>query len=1006
MKYFIKIHYKFIVLIILAFLIFNFIPNLDLMHYNEDKFESSSFTNELLCSSIKSNYNIIEDLFKDKIEQYSENNYYNQYYTPSLQGMFYALYILDVIGKLNSANHTSMVSYIINQYDEDLQFFMGDYSYHYLDTDFNLKYYSLNSVLEVNCYAVLSLNILNRTDLINSEKFIDFIWSCFNPNKGGFIEQPFNHDIHPFFKLPTLDNTYFAILTLDLLNNDWSLNRGEKNNITNFVNSLQSDMSSDIFFGGFLNDNNDNFNSLNCFEPNLLSSFYAIKILDIFGLKETIDMNNFYSYLGFLYDSNENYFNFAGLLPSNNYSNLIASSLGLDLSIITNYLNISKQEIITFLLENQNGIGLWSHTTETETLQLIDTFQIIRSLKESGNIDILNESNKNKISEALSLFTSNHGYSITPHTFTLQSTLNTVIRSFYLHDRISELEIQDLYSKIEKSYYDSDNDPSRGFYACINLDRAYSDFRCLPIEFHNFGNHIFTSKIDYPNAQKHTYLALDSLRNIFKMDDFSRRHNLTELLHSILNCQYMDENSPYYGGFIPFEGLNQLNTTNKEKFIFLENSYYTIKCLELLSQILGLNSITNMSFNKEALFNYLQSNVKETDSEVYFQPSYSSDIELALKNTYFMIYILQTLNLYDLNTLKIKNFISNHLNYENIINIYYSYKISELLKLNFPFDSEKIYELVKLLFVEDIKEFKVSKDFNVINQEIVLWIVEMAKFSPLEIDFDYQEMIKLGSVNTIRLKFQNMILKEFGDYVIIIYENEQLGTLYFEEQYDKSYQVSFYIPEEPQYFPSIDGKVKIYINGVLTKELNIEIQTELDQVIIEKINKVNTEICFEYNISRLTNSEYLALGNSSLKTEIYYQNNLIDIVNFEEEVFINHTYYFLEYNCSFEGLFEFKIVLTDDFYPYGLDLSIIPFEVEFQNTELNNNLIFTGPLLAVLCLMLSSAILIISINSGKYLKNKFWVKNPKVNPHIVKEEEDYNTIDNKLKSYVKKLFKD
>ena len=534
MKHFIKIYKKPIVLIILVFLIFNFILNLDFMHYNEDKFESPNVTNELLCSDMKSNYNIIEELFIDKIEQYAENKYYNQYFTPSLQGIYYTLYILDVIGKLNTANQTSMVSYIMNQYDENLQVFMDEYSYRYLDTDFNLKYYSLNSILEVNCYAILSLNILNKTDLINSEKFIDFIWSCFDSNKGGFIGQPYNADIHPLFKIPTLDNTYFATITLDTLIDDWSLYGEEKNNITNFINSMQSDISSDIFFGGFLNDNNYDFDSLNCFEPNLLSSFYAIKILDLFGLKETIDMNNFYSYLGFLYDSDENYYNFAGLLPSNNYSNLIASSIGLDLSINTNYLNINKPELFNFLLKNQNDLGLWSHSTETETYQLIDTFQVIRSLKESGNIDILNEFNKNNISEALLVFFCNYGYSITSHKYTLQSTINTVIKSFHLHDRISDLEIQEIYTKIEKSYYDSNTDHSRGFYACTNLERSYLDFRCLPIEFHNFGNHIFTSYIDYPNAQKHTYLALDSLKNIFKIDDFSRIHNLTELLQSIL----------------------------------------------------------------------------------------------------------------------------------------------------------------------------------------------------------------------------------------------------------------------------------------------------------------------------------------------------------------------------------------------------------------------------------------------------------------------------------------
>ena len=71
--------------------------------------------------------------------------------------------------------------YIMGYYNSSSGLFMDNYAYRYLDTDFNHIYYPLSTVLEVNCYALLSLSFLDGLSLINTSASIDFLWSCYNP---------------------------------------------------------------------------------------------------------------------------------------------------------------------------------------------------------------------------------------------------------------------------------------------------------------------------------------------------------------------------------------------------------------------------------------------------------------------------------------------------------------------------------------------------------------------------------------------------------------------------------------------------------------------------------------------------------------------------------------------------------------------------------------------------------------------------------------------------------
>jgi prenyltransferase beta subunit len=279
------------------------------------------------------NYEIIQEIMMQKLTEYNSLGYFSQYYVPSIQAIYNALSVASFLDLTGMIDKSSLLSFIIDRYNDEENIFSDEYSDRYLDTDFNLTYYPLNSLLEVNCYAYLCLDILNKTNLINTGVLIDFIWSCFNYEEGGFIGRPYHHDLETSFKKSTLDNTYYAILVLNKTLDDWSDYSTEKTKIIDFVLSLQSNVELDPFFGGFSNDKDIYFQSLDEFEPNLLSCYYAISILDTFQQLSLMRTQDFHTYLKNLYHMEGNFFKFAGMYHFENYSNIVGSSIGLELGL-------------------------------------------------------------------------------------------------------------------------------------------------------------------------------------------------------------------------------------------------------------------------------------------------------------------------------------------------------------------------------------------------------------------------------------------------------------------------------------------------------------------------------------------------------------------------------------------------------------------------------------------------------------------------------------------------
>jgi hypothetical protein len=298
------------------------------------------------------------------------------------------LYILEAIGKFDNIDIEAYSTYFLSFYDEVSKRFIDEYALRYLDMDPLFAYYPYTSLLEINCYAVLSLDLLNSLHLIDISEMIDFIWSCYNPKSGGFLGQPYSPTLPQEFRVPTADNTYYAVKILDLLMDSWDDNLPEKDSTITFLNSLQSTNSFKGHFGGFYNDLEDNLYTSRITEPNILSSYYCIKSLELFNLISTVRIPDFHLFLSHAYNDQFHYFEMRYGWIINN-SNLVATSMGLELAEITGFSNISRENVVEFILTNRNEFGVWNVATMSGYHELTPIYLIARSLYNVGELQPL-----------------------------------------------------------------------------------------------------------------------------------------------------------------------------------------------------------------------------------------------------------------------------------------------------------------------------------------------------------------------------------------------------------------------------------------------------------------------------------------------------------------------------------------------------------------------------------------------------------------------------------------
>jgi len=855
-----------------------------------------------------SNNEIIESIFNSKVDAYNNFSYYPQIYESSLQATYYALYILNALGKLDIINQTAMINYIVSHYEPSSNRFMDSLSYRYLNTDFSRDWvYPFSSTLETTCHAILSLNLLNSLDLIDTQGIIEYLWNCYNTDTSGFIGQPYQSSLPAIFKTSTMDNTFYAVITLDLLMDDWLVYQDQKDEIIQFINDLQIPGGASWQTGGFFNDEDTGFDSLNpLFEPNLLSSFYCIKTLEVFGMEHTINEPNFHQFLNNSYDSLLDYFHIGPWEYPEDICNIVATALGLELSDITGFVDINRAETIDFILSNRNSLGNWDQSTTISHHELIDTFQIIRSLENSQLISQLTLEEKNKIGNATQLYYQTSGYSLLSRDYTSMNLMNTITGSFKLYGKLGDINIQELYAQINSSFVENYQETfTNSFIGYLQKSCIFQSFRSYPIEYYSNNNML--------RSHKTTYFALDSLSRMFKLDDFILEIDGNELISDIVATQFL--NDSYYDTYGAFTPLWPYNSYYESSFlnskIFFEYSYYAIRCLELLSAELNLGNLSSLGVDTLALYNHIDRNIIETSTELHFDPSYTSNIETILEYTYYMIYLLKALGMYEKNSQKIVNFIEANLNYENIKNVYFIYKILEILDLEIELDTNLTQSLVQDIFSNQYYEFYCSTSREKIEHENFYWICEMARNSEIKIKATFSSLIELGTINHFEVSLDNLILHDFGTYLTFKFESDQLGTHPFSMLPSGIYIADILVAFDSPNYPLIEGILRAYEASKVKIEQYICFNTTYFLEYNYLIQKVSNIVKLSLNSSIICNNTRYSLESGSAFTEIGINDNITETKPLSHYNFVEYSIFNLSYEISNETNYSFNIYLND-----------------------------------------------------------------------------------------------
>jgi prenyltransferase beta subunit len=925
-------------------------------------------------SSDATNLEIINTIFDSKNSDYSSSGYYPQIYSSSLQATYYALSVLEAIDRIDEIDQQKAIDYVISFYNSSSHQFLDENALRYLASEIPRRYLPLSTLLEINCYAVLSLSILNSLNRIDTTEIIDFIWDCYHPNLHGFIGQPYDSSLDEGFKIPTADNTYYAVIALDLLGIDWNQYSQERSDIISYIENLQS-LSSDT---GFYNDYEPMFDSLMEPEPNMFASYYCIKTLETLGSAyvDVIDKNKFYQDLSSLYHSDEFYFDISSTVWVNNYSNIVATAINLELSDITGFTNFDRNEVVNFMLNNRVYRGGWEASTTIKYHELIDTFQIVRSLSNVGAISELIMSEKDEIESFVGLFSQERGFSLISEDYTSVDLIYAVVTSYEHFDRLGELSIQELYDLLEGTVKESDG--NYRFFACTNLDLSKLSFRSKPYDYYSTGYHKYVEEMNSISSNKDIFKTLGALDKIFKLNDFASSYNLYTVLQAIIDSQFLDPlYTKNFGAFL----INNVNYSSERKndLIYLKYSYYALKAMELIADFFSLGSITgvyfsDLGFDRAALATYIVRNIIETPTELYFEVDYSDSVELALENLYFSIYILEALNQFSLDVNKIENFVLNNLNYSNVKNLYYCYKISEILDLNITFDVEQTHSLIQNIYSDIYDEFYATTEREFLEQETFLWVCEMAKNDQVRINARYSNSITLGGSNVFSVDLVNLILSDFGQYTTVKLESIQLGTFVFDQMTNRTHQKEIHIPVDPNNYPVVIGELCVYDGSTKVAQLPISFNTTFDTIYGISISKTESRIDVIVNASLRFASGEQPVFDGSMYADIYRGGDYIDTVFLTSENELQSTLFRFVYRPSYNGIYYFELYLDDTYHlssQFVLDTSFtytgagpIPGEQSIDGFE--NDALITFPLIIAMIGAASGAV--ITTSKTKYFK--------------------------------------
>ncbi len=886
-------------------------------------------TNRYLSSSVSGlNQSSIDELLDEKLNDYNQYGHFQEYYTPSIRDTYFALYVLETIGKLDQIDNSSILDYIIDHYNVAINEFQDDYSLRFYDLRDSEAYYQ-NSPLLTYCYAVLSLLILDELDFLVQSDIVDYIWSCFDSEIGGFFGYP-SADRSPQ-NVSTAENIFFAVKVLNEIGINWNNYDTQKYQIISFLDSLQIQSPFNTYtHGEFNNDLEDLVDTVVRYDPNLRSAFFAITTLDSFDIIDSINNANFLQYIGGLYDSVSGCFFYNYYNRINRVYNIIGTSYGIELADLVGY-TYDDMLSLNCLLNARMSSGGWGNSEFVGNYELIDTYEVIRYFKRNNKISYLDDEVKEEIFQFILRFQPISGFSSLSKDHTSLEVIWNTVSAFDLSYRISDLNLQELYDIVASAHKNyTFGDLGEGtWYGPATTNLSSVNYRTAPLEYKNTQDHDYSSEIGFLHSTEHIFYALSVLRDLFKLDDFSSDNNLTELLEHLVDCQFLEASYERYGGFLPDYQFTIYPPEYYEDYIYLRYTYFAIRSIEILDTLLFDGDISNNGIDTSAIDSFISDRLIETFDSLYYIPYYSDEIEDIIENTYFMVYVLKALDIYNLETTKIMNYINDNIDYTNFKNIYYLFSLSRLLNYSLNLNTDSFRSLLHNLYIEDEREFFDSYDSEIPNTNMVFWICDIALNDEIRFDYVIDNIATLGYKFHIEARLCNLIMDDFGSTATVKFESDVLETITLERD-GGFYWKDVYLDLSPEFLPKITGYLNMYdgIERIISRPVTIDTYTE----IISSSDYINSteelEANFQYTIQ--TESGYTLLEGSSMYLNVYLNNSMKERLSSSCYSEGYYTCHYITYN-NFTDWGEYRF----DFYIIHPFLNPDQYDMEIGKKEMS-----------------------------------------------------------------------
>ena len=917
-------------------------------------------------SQADGNNDLINQILDNKTALLTDLGYLPTNWRASLSATYFALYILNATEQLHQIDTEAVAEYILSKYNETaVAPFMDLQALRWLDqVDFENGYqlYRYESLLMINAYAVFSLKILGKLDLISENLIISFVESCYNPEAGAgaYMGMPYNVSLPANVKTPTLYNTYYAVKLLHLfLEGDFSQYPGLVSSISQFIDALQEKDDSWGSLGGFGPDKERGYGveSNLAWErqhTNAIHNLWAIKTLDLIGMRSVVDLDyladyimNVYRHGGFEWSKTL----IGDLNFTRKYADYPATALNLALCKKLGLMNeISLDGVLGYLSKGINEYGYFYGTSEYhQYYELVSSFHVLYGLFNAREVFLSTQQTADLVNGLLDHFYNNntHGFCLLSERYEHVTHLSSLVAGFAASDRISDLDIQQIYDSLCAVYYVFDGQGY--FYGLDSIVRGdgsvYPGLRMEPVSVGTDyeSSCRLTNIVSSAYGHKYNYLALKTLKKIMKLDDFHANKDLSVIAEYIDRCQIMNDGDLGYGadkvgGFTTYS----YRGSDKDDYdrVHFQNAYYALETLNVIIDEIGGN-YTHYGIDVEKLVAYINLHQRETYKYMFLLPSYVEDIYedpvITLQHTYYMVKLLSNLGQNLGNGQKYLALIEELIDYSNIKNIYYCWNLLQTLytdptmqDLYYEFNVTRIRDSLSEFYDNERRSFRASLCSNNTDHEILGFIADLMLSSPT---FTVScPTALLGGEAEIMVNASNLLLNQLGH--TYSFKLEYPLTMLDLSREEGCFTGTILVPISEQYYPSFLANISLYNNGELLVRKSHRIYTRFNFQpsvrVVESDLRVTIQGTLRYNFG---NHDELNT-KASLSCEIYDEVSFlrterlrliisktgVKVINDKEIQYQEVTF---ELNFNFEQDYEYRfvVVLTDEFHPNGMELS-------------------------------------------------------------------------------------